>query len=250
MYSTFYTPFSRDLQLYEKVFYITSASNNYTYLCLNISVSITIGHVFRGLNLFFSIINSTWFIPGCPVATASHVGVNGTLALAPAVNGGASSAVYTGPMHCIASIYRQGGLRGCFRGFGATLLREVPGLSVYITTYEYLLDRFSSEGSNSIASPGIMLLAGGLAGTCSWFCNMPCDVIKSRIQADRIVNPEYNGIVDCIRKSYAKEGIRVFYRGLAITCIRAFPVNAVTFYVYKLSLNEFQVWAAEEELPE
>jgi hypothetical protein len=79
------------------------------------------------------------------------------------------------------------------------------------------------------------LFAGGCAGTLTWFSIMPFDVIKSRYQAD--MKKEFSGMLDCAFKSYKEEGIMVFYRGCLITCLRAFPVNAVIFLVYSRTLQ-------------
>lgn len=74
-----------------------------------------------------------------------------------------------------------------------------------------------------------ILFAGGLAGTFSWLTTFPIDTVKSRLQAD--VTNRYNGVWDCIVKSYREEGMRFFSRGLGSTLIRAFPMNAACFLV-------------------
>jgi solute carrier family 25 (mitochondrial carnitine/acylcarnitine transporter), member 20/29 len=51
------------------------------------------------------------------------------------------------------------------------------------------------------------------------------------------IRESYTGIVDCAAKSYHAEGIAVFFRGIIPTLVRAWPVNAVTFYVYELMIN-------------
>lgn len=84
------------------------------------------------------------------------------------------------------------------------------------------------------------LLAGGLAGVLSWIVNIPVDLVKTRIQSDSLSSPRYCGIVDCFVKSCREEGFRVLFRGLAITCVRAFPTNAVTLVVYSKCLRVLQ----------
>lgn len=75
-------------------------------------------------------------------------------------------------------------------------------------------------------------MAGGIAGTFSWLISFPIDVVKSRLQADGIGSVRaYNGVIDCIQKSYKSEGIHFLSRGLASTLLRAFPMNAVCFLV-------------------
>ena len=82
------------------------------------------------------------------------------------------------------------------------------------------------------------LFAGGLAGILTWLVNYPIDVIKSRIQADGTqgVN-RYHGFIDCGKQIFKSEGIRGFKKGLGVTLVRAFPVNAVTFATVMVLLN-------------
>ena len=66
---------------------------------------------------------------------------------------------------------------------------------------------------------------------------------------------EYSGYRDCIRKSIAVDGYKVFSKGLNATLLRAFPTNAATFTVsiqisyiqvssirYLLAMSLFTVW--------
>ncbi|KAG0204488.1 hypothetical protein BGX28_003582 [Mortierella sp. GBA30] len=50
----------------------------------------------------------------------------------------------------------------------------------------------------------------------------------------------YKGMVDCAVRSYRSEGMGVFIRGATPALLRAFPVNAVTFFVYELVMAELQ----------
>ena len=82
------------------------------------------------------------------------------------------------------------------------------------------------------------LFAGGLSGILTWLVNYPIDVIKSRIQADGTQgNHKYNGFIDCGRQIYNTEGVKGFKKGLGVTLVRAFPVNAVTFATVMVLLN-------------
>ena len=149
-----------------------------------------------------------------------------------------TSCQYRGPIDCIQSIYTQFGVRGMCRGMTATIMREIPGLSVYITSYQWMCD-YMTKG-NSTSSVPQMLLAGGIAGMLSWIVNIPIDIIKSRMQNDDLANPRYKNTFDCFAQTYRNDGWRVFWRGLPVTCIRAFPSNAVTFAVYSTSLHHMK----------
>ncbi len=159
------------------------------------------------------------------------------------INGGSN--LYKGPVDCIRSIYHSHGIRGCFRGLNATILREIPGFSMYIASYEVLCDKLTPSGRDG---PGFLLMlgAGGIAGMLSWLVNIPIDVVKSRIQSDDLSKPKYNGVIDCFVKSYRAEGLKVFWRGLPIICIRAFPTNAVTLAVYSSTYNSMKEFYGEK----
>ena len=145
---------------------------------------------------------------------------------------------YKGPVQCLKSIYADHGVMGISTGLPSTFLRELPGFAVYMVSYTYLLDLLNQQ--NDKPTTASLLLAGGLAGVLSWIGNIPFDVVKSRLQADNLENPRYSGYWDCVRKSYRDEGWRVFWRGLPVTCLRAFPTNAVTLAVYSTTMDALE----------
>lgn len=77
-------------------------------------------------------------------------------------------------------------------------------------------------------------LAGGMAGTISWFSIMPLDVIKSRIQANR---HEHIDLVNEFKSLTQNSGFKGHFKGLSPVLIRGFLVNAVTLCVYIQTLN-------------
>ncbi|CAG8568752.1 15062_t:CDS:2 [Dentiscutata erythropus] len=153
------------------------------------------------------------------------------------------------------------GVKGLYQGGLITIIRDAPG---------YVLKRslnVTSDNFDRNNGPKL-LFSGGMAGVLSWASIYPLDVIKSRIQTQqqpkstimnktmasfvnynqpltKIQQPSasYSGIIDCAVRSYRKEGISVFFKGITPTLVRALPVNAVTFYVYEIMirwLNRFQ----------
>lgn len=143
---------------------------------------------------------------------------------------------FKGPSQCLQYIYQMEGVRGVFRGLGATALRDVPGFSLYFVSYEFLM-RMKND-------PGISytLFAGGMAGACSWMFTIPIDVIKTRLQTDGMNGTHqrmYHGFIDCLRKGYAAEGPVFLTRGLGSSMLRAFPMNSVCFLVVSMTLKYF-----------
>ncbi|XP_018409810.1 PREDICTED: solute carrier family 25 member 45 isoform X1 [Nanorana parkeri] len=144
-------------------------------------------------------------------------------------------AKYRGPVYCAASIFREEGITGLYRGSTALVLRDVPTVGIYFLTYEVLSKWMTSNGE--MPSSWTMLFAGGCAGTVGWAAANPMDVIKSRLQMDGMYKVQYRGMYDCIQKSIKQEGLRVLLKGLTVNSLRAFPVNAVTFLSYEKLLQ-------------
>jgi solute carrier family 25 carnitine/acylcarnitine transporter 20/29 len=142
--------------------------------------------------------------------------------------------LYKGPIDCIVKTYRHAGFRGIFRGMNATILRDMPSYGIYFVGYEFFKSRWGE-------SPFALLMAGGSAGVFCWILSYPFDVVKSRIQA--LPDPPiaghdlYKGVIDCTVKSCKQEGYGVLFRGLNSAIVRAFPVNAVTFFTYEMILK-------------
>ena len=144
---------------------------------------------------------------------------------------------YEGPIDCIRKIHKTEGIRGVFRGFTLTCFRETPSFGVYFLSYEWLCKKFEPFDQSPLGAVAT-LVAGGMAGMCSWFSTYPIDVIKSRIQAD--MTGQYSGFFDCCKQSVKESGPMVFTRGLCSTLLRAFPVNAATFGTVAYVLRFFK----------
>ncbi|XP_035288306.1 solute carrier family 25 member 45 [Anguilla anguilla] len=138
---------------------------------------------------------------------------------------------YRGPVHCVAVILKENGPRGLFRGMGALALRDVPCYGLYFLPYELICKALTESGKE----PGTfaVLTAGGTAGVVTWACATPMDVVKARLQMSGAGGPVYRGVLHCISVSLRQEGVRVFFKGLLLNSLRAFPVNAITFLCYE-----------------
>ncbi|CAM6051715.1 unnamed protein product [Sphagnum compactum] len=151
---------------------------------------------------------------------------------------GASS---LGPLTLARDIFRKEGIRGLYRGWGITVLRDAPSHGVYFGSYEFIREKLHpgcrSNGQETLLT---MLTAGGLAGSLSWLCCYPLDVVKSRLQAQGGVGgsgTRYKGIIDCFQISVRQEGFQVLFRGLGTSLARAYLVNGAIFSAYESTLR-------------
>lgn len=142
------------------------------------------------------------------------------------------------PMKLAKNIWKAEGVRGMYRGFGITVLRDAPAHSIYFWTYEYTREKLHPGcRENSEENFSTMFIAGGLAGMASWLFNYPTDVIKTRLQAQTPSSMKYKGILDCVLKIVKEEGPITLWRGLGATLGRAFVMNSAIFPAYQITLK-------------
>ena len=109
------------------------------------------------------------------------------------------------------------------------MLREVPGNGAWFGAYHFFGRLFSGTGSVKDGSQTMQLTAGGLAGMAYWGVPYPLDTIKSTLQT----MPKGTSTLTVAKKLLTERGIRGLYRGCGVTLLRAFPGNAVTFWMYE-----------------
>jgi solute carrier family 25 carnitine/acylcarnitine transporter 20/29 len=133
---------------------------------------------------------------------------------------------YTGMVDCAKKLLKEGGISSLYKGWQATLLRDVPGSVAYFGVNAALKQQFTGT-DGQISSLGI-LTAGGIAGMANWAIAIPPDVLKSRQQTA----PEgmYSGVLDVYRKLMRTEGPRALFKGVGPAMVRAFPANAACFF--------------------
>ena len=141
-------------------------------------------------------------------------------------SGQVSRRKYSGTIDCAKKIFRNEGLRGLYKGFNATAIREVPSFGIYFTSYKWC----SSKLEKMVGQFWSTAIGGGFAGICSWLVVYPSDVVKTCVQT----SPNSSASTIQVAKNlYARGGWGIFFRGLGPTLARAVPVNAVTFVCYE-----------------
>jgi solute carrier family 25 carnitine/acylcarnitine transporter 20/29 len=157
----------------------------------------------------------------------------------------------------VKKLYRTEGIRGFFKGFTVTACRQIPSLAIYF--YVYKKFRTLLVSTTYMSEDIAIALSGGFAGCASWTTTYPLDVIKTHIQLSSLSSSTSfpsqanifasNGTGEAHREGFQpprksvfqvavalhrKHGFSVFYRGIGVCVLRAFPVNCVTFSVYEL----------------
>lgn len=151
------------------------------------------------------------------------------------------------PAAVIREIFRREGLLGFWHGQMGTLIREAGGCAAWFgskeTTSNFFLQRNLRRAQTPAERDAVLgnalplwqqALAGASAGVSYNFLFFPADTVKSRMQT----SPVGDGAV--ARRTFAGEtlalwkqaGLKGFYRGCGITCLRSAPSSAFIFMVY------------------
>lgn len=142
----------------------------------------------------------------------------------------------------VKEIFAKQGLRGIYRGFDITLLREFQAYGVWFLTYEALIKQITYyhgyKSRDQISTPEL-LASGALAGNALWLSSYPLDVIKSNVQSDGWgVNSKFGGSsIKAAKYILANHGFVGFWRGIVPCLLRAVPCSAGTFASVELALR-------------
>lgn len=158
------------------------------------------------------------------LANGAFKGTVASRSFSASATAGAETVLYKGPI----DVARRTGWKGLYRGYGATLLREVPGSALMLASYASALDSLESQGG--ILQKTAPLLAGALGGAVYWSITYPVDFIKSKVQTDM----SYRNARECALKVFEAKGVPGFFRGFTPCFLRSLPANGATFVAYEV----------------
>lgn len=149
-----------------------------------------------------------------------------------------------GPIALIATVFRQEGLLGFWRGQLGTLIRETGGSAAWFGGYEgvsSLFRNYYAPRTQQVPTESLpvwqQMIAGATAGISYNFLFYPADTIKSRMQTEDISRVPVNGQRQTFwsvgRAVWKQQGVKGMYRGCGITCARSAPSSAFIFSVYE-----------------
>lgn len=82
--------------------------------------------------------------------------------------------------HTLLATLRQEGVRGLYRGYGSTVLREIPFSLVQFPLWEYLKSLWTKRQGHTLSSLQ-SAMCGAIAGAVAAYVTTPLDVAKTRI---------------------------------------------------------------------
>lgn len=152
-------------------------------------------------------------------------------------------------------ILRTEGVRGLFRGFGATAVRDAPYAGLYVLFYEHLkkdlagfigsTDNSSHQQQSHISSSTtINFTSGALAAGLATAVTNPFDAVKTRVQ---LRPSKYRNLFHAMRLMIREDGVRSLFSGLGLRMTRKALSSALAWTVYEeLILRAEKRWALKD----
>ncbi|CAD6573893.1 MAG: hypothetical protein TREMPRED_000958 [Tremellales sp. Tagirdzhanova-0007] len=149
----------------------------------------------------------------------------------------------------VASIRRETGIRGLWKGVGTTLTMSIPSAAIYMLGYEHLLSFISPYFTGSTdplinasslhrrSTPSVTasltpapLFAGSMARTLSATVISPIEMFRTRLQASPTVEtgtPTYASTAKEMGRLVKSRGPTILWRGLGPTLWRDVPFSGI-----------------------
>merc|ERR1712046_503152 len=143
---------------------------------------------------------------------------------------------YNGIGDCFSRVVAEQGVLALWRGNLANVIRYFPTQALNFAckdTYKKYLCPYNPK-----TDPGKFFLgnmaSGGAAGATSLTVVYPLDFGRTRLAADvgSGKDREFTGLVDCLKKCAAKDGVQGLYRGFGITGVGIIAYRASYFGLF------------------
>lgn len=125
------------------------------------------------------------------------------------------------------------GIGGVYTGWLATVVKQSSNHGLRFVWYSTYKSMVTNNGEYAL-TPGMVLIGGMTAGVFSAVGNQPADVIKTRMQG---IRAGYTSTWDCIKKTFASEGIAGFYTGIVPRLSRVIPGQGILFLSYEMIVS-------------
>ncbi|KAL7604713.1 hypothetical protein Lser_V15G17535 [Lactuca serriola] len=140
-------------------------------------------------------------------------------------------------------IWVHEGPRAFYRGIVPSLFGIIPYAGIDLAAYETLKEMSRTYIlEDSEPGPLVQLGCGTVSGALGATFVYPLQVVRTRMQAQAPGgSTAYNGMSDVFMRTYQKEGMRGFYKGLLPNLLKVVPAASITYMVYETMKNSLDL---------
>jgi len=137
------------------------------------------------------------------------------------------------------------GWRGFYRGFGSTIMREIPFTSLQFPLYELLKLKLSKKLHRKPLYAHEAAICGSIAGGAAAALTTPLDVLKTRVMLD-LRNSSEQALPSLpvrFKQIYLSEGMRALFAGVIPRTMWISAGGAVFLGVYEWAVHGLMAWS-------
>lgn len=123
----------------------------------------------------------------------------------------------------------EGILKGLYRGWSTTIMREIPFTIIQFPLYEHLKSMWADFENVDRISPLKGALCGSIAGGFAAAVTTPLDVLKTRL----MLSKERIGVVSLFKNLVKEEGYKVLFSGIGPRTMWISAGGAIFLGVYE-----------------
>ncbi|KAG2009635.1 mitochondrial carrier protein RIM2 [Coprinopsis cinerea AmutBmut pab1-1] len=148
-------------------------------------------------------------------------------------------ALGTSSWAAVKLVLAQEGIKGLYRGYGITVMREIPFTSIQFPLYEFFKSTLSRKLDKQPLPAYEAALCGSLAGGIAAALTTPLDVLKTRVMLDTRdpSKRQLPSITTRLRTIYTTEGWRALFSGVVPRTLWISAGGAVFLGMYELAIN-------------
>jgi solute carrier family 25 (mitochondrial adenine nucleotide translocator), member 4/5/6/31 len=144
---------------------------------------------------------------------------------------------YNGIIDCFVRCVKEEGAASLWRGNWANVIRYFPTQAINFSVKDGLNHYLCPYDSNKNPYKFFLgrLASGGSAGAISLVFVYPLDFARTRLGVDvgkAAQDRQFNGLMDCCKQIFKKDGISGLYKGFGISVIGIFTYRAFYFGGY------------------
>lgn len=123
----------------------------------------------------------------------------------------------------------EGVWNGLYRGWGTTIMREIPFTIIQFPLYEHMKNLWANYENVESISPIKGAICGSIAGGFAAAVTTPLDVLKTRL----MLNTEKISVIKLAKTLLKEEGINVFFSGIGPRTMWISAGGAIFLGVYE-----------------
>jgi len=141
---------------------------------------------------------------------------------------------YTGIVNCFSRVASEQGIGAFWRGNLTNIIRYFPTQAFNFAFKDTIKNLFPSADKNKdfVKFFAINMASGGLAGAGSLLMVYPLDYARTRLASDVGKTKQFNGLVDCLKKTVKLGGVGALYNGLGVSITGIIPYRGVYFGIF------------------